>query len=38
MIDLDTTVLDPIVFKIKALAITDTGSTDESDAITITFS
>ena len=38
MIDMDTTELDPIVFKIKALAITDTGSTDESADITITFS
>ena len=36
MIDLDTTALDPIIFKIKALTITDTGSTDESGDITIT--
>ena len=36
MIDLDTTALDPIVFKIKALTITDTGSTDESVDITVT--
>ena len=36
MIDLDTTALDPIVFKIRALTITDTGSTDESVDITFT--